>query len=78
LLEKTGSAISLKIFFLITFSVYHYLIYFLYILGADSLAYLSVEGLVQAVRHKIADKDEPHIGHCTACLTGEYPEKLQW
>ncbi|XP_059490537.1 amidophosphoribosyltransferase-like [Neocloeon triangulifer] len=46
--------------------------------GADSLAYLSNEGLVQAVRHKIANKDSPEIGHCTACLTGEYPEKLQW
>jgi amidophosphoribosyltransferase len=46
--------------------------------GADSLAYLSVDGLVQAVRHKIANKESPAIGHCTACLTGDYPEKLQW
>ncbi|KAF4524982.1 hypothetical protein B566_EDAN011910 [Ephemera danica] len=46
--------------------------------GADSLSYLSVDGLVQAVRHRIADKENPAIGHCTACLTGEYPEKLQW
>ncbi|KAJ3667132.1 hypothetical protein Zmor_002538 [Zophobas morio] len=42
--------------------------------GADSLEYLSVEGLVKAVQRNIekgADK-----GHCTACLTGEYPEQI--
>ncbi|MDZ7373261.1 MAG: amidophosphoribosyltransferase [candidate division KSB1 bacterium] len=35
-------------------------------IGADSLAYLSVEGLLGAVPH---DKG----GYCTACFTGEYP-----
>lgn len=34
-------------------------------IGADSLAYLSVEGLVKAVGRK---------NLCLACLTGEYPE----
>jgi len=34
-------------------------------IGADSLAYLSVEGLKRAVGRK---------GLCLACLTGEYPE----
>ncbi|NJD98939.1 amidophosphoribosyltransferase [Thermococcus sp. LS1] len=34
-------------------------------IGADSLAYLSVEGLKKAVGKR---------GLCTACLTGEYPE----
>lgn len=46
--------------------------------GADSLAYLSVEGLVQAVRYRIKEKNTSKIGHCTACLTGNYPEKLEW
>ena len=36
-------------------------------LGADSLEYLSVEGLMDAVPHG------PGIGYCTACFTGNYP-----
>ena len=35
-------------------------------LGADSLGYLSIDGLLEAT--KVAD-----AGFCTACLTGEYP-----
>lgn len=46
--------------------------------GADSLAYLSVEGLKLAVRENIDNKDNSSIGHCTACLTGEYPAELDW
>ncbi|EEB16640.1 Amidophosphoribosyltransferase precursor, putative [Pediculus humanus corporis] len=47
--------------------------------GADSLEYLSVEGLIKAVRHGMSPvTPEDQIGHCTACLTGEYPEKLKW
>lgn len=44
--------------------------------GADSLTYLSVEGLVQAVRHSMDNRESSYIGHCTACLTGEYPDEL--
>ncbi|XP_046472385.1 amidophosphoribosyltransferase isoform X2 [Neodiprion pinetum] len=44
--------------------------------GADSLTYLSVKGLVQAVRHGMDNRDCSYIGHCTACLTGEYPDEL--
>ncbi|RZC40334.1 GATase 2 and/or Pribosyltran domain containing protein [Asbolus verrucosus] len=48
--------------------------------GADSLEYLSVEGLVKAVQRNIAKGVDN--GHCTACLTGEYPggipEELDW
>lgn len=44
--------------------------------GADSLTYLSVEGLVQAVRYGMDNKESSYIGHCTACLTGEYPDEL--
>ncbi|XP_055676821.1 amidophosphoribosyltransferase-like [Lutzomyia longipalpis] len=51
--------------------------------GADSLEYLSVEGLVKAVRSNLkSTQSEDQIGHCTACLTGEYPgglpEELSW
>lgn len=42
--------------------------------GADSLEYLSVEGLVKAVRSDIEVKSPSTVGHCTACLTGDYPE----
>lgn len=49
--------------------------------GADSLAYLSVAGLVQTVQRKHVASTKP-TGHCTACLTGEYPgglpDELSW
>ncbi|MFP4073788.1 MAG: amidophosphoribosyltransferase, partial [Actinomycetota bacterium] len=35
-------------------------------LGADSLGYLSIEGLLEATG--VAD-----AGFCTACLSGDYP-----
>ncbi|XP_005105200.1 amidophosphoribosyltransferase isoform X2 [Aplysia californica] len=45
--------------------------------GADSLKYLSLDGLKKAVREGIANNQE--TGHCTACLSGEYPvEKIDW
>ena len=40
------------------------------------MVYLTVEGLEKAVSEK-AQVDGP-IGHCTACLTGKYPVKLEW
>lgn len=46
--------------------------------GADSLEYLSVEGLEAAVCHGMVGKDSPTAGHCKACLTGIYPQKLEW
>ena len=39
--------------------------------GADSLAYLSVEGMMQAVRAGLGE-DAPG-GHCDACFSGRYP-----
>jgi amidophosphoribosyltransferase len=39
-------------------------------IGADSLAYLSVEGLLQAVR-------APDKTYCKGCLTGKYPIPVQ-
>jgi amidophosphoribosyltransferase len=40
--------------------------------GCDSLAYLSHEGLLDAVRKKDAES-----GFCSACFTGEYPLENQ-
>ncbi|KAF2890872.1 hypothetical protein ILUMI_15301 [Ignelater luminosus] len=49
--------------------------------GADSLAYLSVDGLVKAVQNNIKAESRK-IGHCTACLTGQYPggipDNMEW
>lgn len=36
-------------------------------IGADSLAFLSVEGLLNCV---------PQMGYCTACFTGRYPVRI--
>jgi amidophosphoribosyltransferase len=38
-------------------------------IGADSLAYLSLEGLVAAVREAAGGRG----GNCTACFSGDYP-----
>jgi amidophosphoribosyltransferase len=38
-------------------------------IGADSLAYISQEGLESCVRGA-------HSGYCTACFTGSYPVKI--
>ncbi|XP_055932416.1 amidophosphoribosyltransferase-like [Argiope bruennichi] len=46
-------------------------------IGADSLVYLTVENLENAVR-KHSNTDEKCGGHCTACLTGIYPVELEW
>ncbi|MEX0683648.1 MAG: amidophosphoribosyltransferase [Dehalococcoidia bacterium] len=39
-------------------------------IGADSLAYLSLDGLMRAV-------EQPKDSFCTACFTGEYPMPVQ-
>ena len=49
----------------------------LLITGADSVAYLSVNGLEKAVCEGI-EKTEGGVGHCKACLTGKYPVDLAW
>ncbi|TRY57113.1 hypothetical protein DNTS_023987, partial [Danionella cerebrum] len=53
-------------------------------IGATSVRYLSVEGLVSAVQggFESQGKDErirssTKYGHCTACLTGKYPVELE-
>jgi len=47
-------------------------------LGATSLVYLSLEGLKSAVQKGIPNEDSKKDGHCTACLTGNYPVELDW
>lgn len=42
-------------------------------IGADSLAYLSHEGMMQAVTAEM-DRNQ---GHCSACFTGSYPIRLE-
>ncbi|XP_054718266.1 amidophosphoribosyltransferase-like [Uloborus diversus] len=46
-------------------------------IGADSLIYLTVDNLVKAVKEN-AKSNGKSVGHCTACLTGNYPVKLEW
>jgi len=41
--------------------------------GADSVQYLTVDGLVSVVERRSKGK-----GHCVACLNGDYPVKLDW
>lgn len=40
-------------------------------IGADSLAYLSIDGLYRAVGEAKRDNDNP--AYCDACFTGDYP-----
>uniref|UniRef100_A0A3P9Q742 Amidophosphoribosyltransferase n=1 Tax=Poecilia reticulata TaxID=8081 RepID=A0A3P9Q742_POERE len=53
-------------------------------IGADSVEYLTVEGLVSAVQEGISSFQKENVssykevGHCTACLTGKYPIELEW
>ncbi|CAH2989791.1 unnamed protein product [Chilo suppressalis] len=47
------------------------------LVGADSLEYLSVDGLVSAVHYNMRVTPSDGLGgHCTACLTGDYPGGL--
>jgi len=43
-------------------------------IGADSLGYLSHDGMMKAVRQGLSDPEaEPMGGHCSACFSGKYP-----
>ncbi|CAD6199022.1 unnamed protein product [Caenorhabditis auriculariae] len=46
--------------------------------GADSVKYLSVDGLQKAVQKGIERNTTFDVGHCTACLTGDYPTQLEF
>jgi len=43
-------------------------------IGADSLAFISIDGLYRAVGEDSRDNDTPQ--YCDACFTGDYPTKL--
>ncbi len=44
------------------------------IIGADSLAFISIDGLYRAMEH--AGRDAEHPQYCDACFTGNYPTRL--
>jgi amidophosphoribosyltransferase len=43
-------------------------------IGADSLAFISIDGLYRAMGHKGRDAKSPQ--YCDACFTGDYPTEL--
>jgi amidophosphoribosyltransferase len=42
-------------------------------LGADSLAFISVKGLLQSLNHSATQDNKDGCGFCLGCFTGEYP-----
>ncbi|WP_100403662.1 amidophosphoribosyltransferase [Bacillus sp. FJAT-42315] len=42
-------------------------------IGADSLTFLSLDGMVEAIGH---EKQNDHCGQCLACFTGQYPTEI--
>ncbi len=44
------------------------------LIGADSLAFISIDGLYRALGHERRDPEKPR--YCDACFTGEYPIAL--
>ena len=45
------------------------------LIGADSLAFISADGLYRALGHEKRNADAPQ--YCDACFTGEYPIALR-
>lgn len=45
------------------------------IIGADSLAFISIDGMYRAVGEAKRNNDNPQF--CDACFTGQYPTRLQ-
>ncbi len=44
------------------------------LIGADSLAFISIDGLYRALGKPGRDPAQPH--YCDACFTGDYPIAL--
>lgn len=42
-------------------------------IGADTLSFLSVEGLLKGIGRKY---DDSNCGQCLACFTGKYPTEI--
>lgn len=47
-------------------------------LEADSVKYLTLEGLKRAVQKNAKYSENVEHGHCVACLTGEYPAPIDF
>ena len=45
------------------------------LIGADSLSFISIDGLYSAMGVSSRNSDEPH--YCDACFTGNYPVPVQ-
>lgn len=45
-------------------------------IGADSLAFLSIEGMLEAIGRPAVSPSDWQRGHCLACFTGEYPTEV--
>ncbi|MED4585357.1 amidophosphoribosyltransferase [Brevibacillus choshinensis] len=45
------------------------------VIGADSLSFLSVEGMLDAIGR---EDTAPNNGHCVACFTGQYPTEIDF
>jgi amidophosphoribosyltransferase len=43
-------------------------------INADSLAFLSIDGLYRALGTDVREEAQPQ--HCDACFTGDYPTRL--
>ncbi len=46
------------------------------LIGADSLAFLSIEGMLDAIGRPYTSPSDWQRGHCLACFTGEYPTEI--
>ena len=46
------------------------------LIGADSLAFLSLEGMLEAIGRPAASPADWQRGHCLACFTGDYPTEV--
>jgi len=44
-------------------------------IGADSLGYLSIDGMMQVVREGMSEQSQD--GHCNACFSGDYPLEIE-
>ncbi len=44
-------------------------------IGADTLSFMSVEGMIAAIGRK---DSAPNNGHCLACFTGQYPTEVEF
>lgn len=44
-------------------------------IGADSLSFLTIEGMIDAIGR---EDGSPNRGHCLACFNGDYPTEVEY